>query len=103
MTKLNHMDELVGEYQPLSGGLLCRACRSSTSPEPSVAIYYGGHTYYILLDLFNVSNIFLCSSTKIYGIFKEVLFAPVKIITYYIKSGIKSVAKQLLVPAIAIN
>ena len=39
MTKLNHMDELVGEYQPLSGGLLCRAYRSSTSPEPSTAIY----------------------------------------------------------------
>ena len=29
--------------------------------------------------------------------------AQVEIITYYTKSGIKSVAKQLLVPAIAIN
>ena len=34
--------KLVGEYQPLSGGLLCRAYRWSTSPEPSVAIYCGG-------------------------------------------------------------
>ena len=36
----------VGEYQPLSGGLLCRAYRSSTSLEPSIVIYCGYHAYY---------------------------------------------------------
>ena len=39
----------VGEYQPLSGGLLCRAYRWSTSPEPSVAIYCGGHAYKVTI------------------------------------------------------
>ena len=46
----------VGEYQPLSRGLFCRAYRSSTSPEPSIVIYCGCLAYYILLNQVNVST-----------------------------------------------
>ena len=92
MTKLNHMDEISVEHT--DEALL----RNHMLPSTVVAML----TIYSSISLmFPTSSCVVPLKYMVSS--KRSLFAQVEIITYYIKSGIKSVPKQLLVPAIAIN